>query len=127
MPVIQHKQKPVTPILNNLFEFTYKGKGNNELLTETTVGYELRSDRNIIIIKYETNEEELYNLVESIKAVNIIGVLIHDRAGIGIMKMGMQAAYIGPVVKQNYNSMELFEFHAAFKIENLTTHAIKKD
>ncbi len=116
-----------TPIINSLFEFTYKGKGNNDLLTESTMGYELRSDSGIIIIKYSTCEEDLYNLVESIKVVNVIGVLLHDKTGIGIMKFGMQASYIGPVVKQDYNSTELFELHAAFKIENLVTHAIKKD
>jgi hypothetical protein len=123
----QRVVRPVTPINNSLFEFTYKGKGNLELLTEQTLGYELRSDRGIIIVKYETCEEELYNLIESIKAITLIGILIHDRTGQGIMKLGMQASYVGPVVKQSYSSTEFFEFHAAFKIENLTTHAIKKD
>ena len=114
MPILQRNLRPTTPILNNLFEFTYKGKGNMELLTEQTIGYELRSERNIVIIKYATSEEDLYNLVESIKTVALIGILLHDKAGNGIMKLGMQAQYVGPVIKQNYNSMELFEFHAAF-------------
>ena len=127
MPIIQHKQKVITPILNNLFEINYKGKGNNSLLTEETMGYELRSDRSTLIIKYETCEEELYNLIESIKGVSLIGILLHDRTGQGIMKLGMEATYIGPVTKQAYDSNSLFEFHAAFKVDKLTTVAIKKD
>jgi len=127
MPIIQHKNKQISPILNSLFEINYKGKGNNTLLSEETVGYELRSDRNVLIINFETSEEELYNLIESIKGISLIGILLHDRIGNGIMKLGMEAQYIGPVIKQSYDSNELFEFHAAFKIDKLTTVAIKKD
>lgn len=124
LPYYNGEAKSVTPIHNNLFELTFNGKGNNSLLEFKTTGYELLTDRQIIIVKYNTCEEEIYDLIESIKNVQSIQISLHNNIGKVIMKLSMEASYIGPVIKQSYDSYKSFEFNAVFKISNVSIKTI---
>lgn len=126
LPYYNEEVNSVTPIQNNLFELTFNGKGNNSLLEFKTAGYELLTDREIIIVRYNTCEEEIYDLIESIKNVQSIEISLHNKIGKVIMKLNMEASYIGPVMKQSYDSYKSFEFNAVFKISNVSITTINK-
>lgn len=125
--LLTNRLRALTPLLNSYFEITYKGNGNNSLLTEITQSYELRADSNILIVKYYTSIEDLYNLINSIETVHHINILLHDNAGNGLLKFSFDTKSIGPVVKQSIESNDLFTYHAAFKITNLSTVAFNSN
>ena len=126
-PLPHQMNKLFTPIYNNLFEITHKGKPGVDyrMLTEQVEGYELRPDREQLIITYSASMENLYNLQESVKTINHATILLHDVKGDGFMKIEADIKYLGPIIKQNYNSQEFFSFHAAFKLMNCNIGVLK--
>lgn len=121
--LLKQNIRPHSPIRNSLFEITYKGKGNNDLLAELNMGYNLKADSDILLVKYSSSEEELYNIVGSVKLVEHISILVHDATGTGLLKITADVKYKGPVIEQSFDSNDFFNFTVAYSISNLETRA----